>query len=146
MLNLKRIEAARAFIENNDGLETLLAKLSGLESLLERYESIDVLLSHLYDMEKQLFFLKEYLTIDEMACYLGVSRRQVYYLTSNGVIPYFKPLGKRIFIKKDDVNEWIASSRIMSKEELDNLADRKLLELAIKSKIKTRKHNRNGRE
>lgn len=129
-------EAVRSFIEENEGMDGLIEKLAGIEALLQRYESLEVLLTHLHDLEKQLFFMKEYMTIDEMAAYLGISRRQVYYIVSTGEIPYYKPLGKRIFIRKKDINEWIATGRISSRREIDSLAERKLLQLEAERKRK----------
>ena len=48
----------------------------------------------------------------------------------------YKPNGKQVLIQRDDLNNWIRKSKIMSAEELDEYAKTHLLDLTEKRKAK----------
>jgi len=52
----------------------------------------------------------------------GWSKSRVYYLTSKGLIPYYKPLGKTIFFSKKEVENWLLQNRQVPKDELEAVA------------------------
>ena len=49
----------------------------------------------------------------------GWSRSRIYYLTSNGMIPYYKPLGKTIFFSKKEIENWLLKNRQIPNEEIE---------------------------
>ncbi len=49
---------------------------------------------------------KNILTLDEVVSYIGFSQKQIYMLTSTRVIPHYKPSGRKLFFKKDEIDEW----------------------------------------
>lgn len=55
-------------------------------------------------------------------------------MTSRREIPVYKPNGKQVLIQRDDLNNWIRKSKIMSAEELDEYAKTHLLDLVIVKK------------
>lgn len=65
---------------------------------------------------------KEYLTPEEAAELLGAKRSYVYYLTHQKLIPYSKPGGNKVLIKRSDLLEWVQSGRIKSSEEVQEAA------------------------
>ena len=57
---------------------------------------------------------KEILNIKEAVAYLGISKSQMYKLTSARIIPFSRPSGKLIFFKLEDVINWALSNHIVS--------------------------------
>jgi excisionase family DNA binding protein len=50
---------------------------------------------------------KEVLTLDEVCEYTGLSHSTIYKLTADRKIRFYKPQGKIIFIKKEDLIDWL---------------------------------------
>lgn len=65
---------------------------------------------------------KELLTLDEAEQYTGLTKSYLYKLTSNKVIPHFKPNGKMIYIKREVLDEWMMSNPVASETELNSKA------------------------
>lgn len=70
---------------------------------------------------------KEILTIDELSNYTGFSKSHIYKLTHKNVIPHYKPNGKIIFFKHSEILEWILSSRVSTRQEIESQASAFLL-------------------
>ncbi|WP_415376400.1 helix-turn-helix domain-containing protein [Patiriisocius sp. Uisw_017] len=69
--------------------------------------------------------VKDFLSVEELAEYLGLSKSAVYKITSKKEIPHYNPGGKKIYFKRTEVNTWIESSRVASDiEVLENLDNR----------------------
>lgn len=70
-------------------------------------------------MERKLITLKE-------ACkYLGISRSQMYKLTSNKRIRHYKPNGKVIYFNVEDLNNYIESNEIQSNDQIKQIVTEK---------------------
>jgi len=61
---------------------------------------------------------KTILTADEAARMLDMKVSMIYSLTSRRKIPFYKPNGKKIFFKKDELEKWILSHRMDTDEEI----------------------------
>ena len=46
----------------------------------------------------------------------------MYELTSSGGIPCYKPNGKQLYFKKQEIEDWLLSNRKATNIELDELA------------------------
>ena len=62
------------------------------------------------------------MNFSEAAVYLSLSRSRLYYLTSQGLIPHYKPTGKKIYFLKSDLDKFLLSRRIASREEIAEAA------------------------
>ena len=51
---------------------------------------------------------KEMLTRPEAAVYLGISLGYLHQLCANRLIPFYKPLGKKSYLKRSELDEWCA--------------------------------------
>lgn len=63
---------------------------------------------------------KNILTVEGLMDYTGFSRKQIYKLTSTRRIPHYKPSGRKILFKKDEIDEWITRGRVDPFDELSN--------------------------
>lgn len=70
-------------------------------------------------LEKQEVLKKEILTIEEAAGFLDLSTSRLYKMTHNKEIPHYKPGGKKIYLKRQELEQWILNSRIASTNDLD---------------------------
>ena len=133
---LDRLEDAKKVLGMGDDLEEAIRKLQRMELYLKRFGNLPELTAHLEIVQSKLYSLKEFLTIDEASDYLGLAQSTIYKMTSRREIPVYKPNGKQVLIQRDDLNNWIRKSKIMSAEELDEYAKTHLLDLTEKRKAK----------
>ncbi len=124
----ERMEALKAFMESNS-LEHFQEQIFRVKDFLTRFDSLDSLIKELRIIENMAYTIKEYLTIDEAARFLGVSKSQVYKMTSTKVITVYKPTGKGIYIQRDELLNWIKRNPILSNEEIDKKVNLKIFEL-----------------
>ncbi len=65
---------------------------------------------------------KETLDFEETASYTNQSRSYLYKLTSQGLIPHYKPTGKKIYFKRSELDEWMLRNKVYSADELEEKA------------------------
>jgi excisionase family DNA binding protein len=80
---------------------------------LEKLESIELLL------QEQKILQKDLLNLKETSNYLNLSTSQLYKLTSTNQITFYKPSGKKIYFKRNELDQWILDSRVSSASEID---------------------------
>ena len=78
---------------------TCLLKLSYIIARMEKIESA-------------LYCIKGTLNFKEAREYLNLSNSQLYKLTRNGDIPYYKPTGKLIYFSKQELDEWMCQNHL----------------------------------
>ncbi|HEK2071158.1 helix-turn-helix domain-containing protein [Vibrio cholerae] len=54
---------------------------------------------------------KEVMTINECAQYTGLSVSYIYKLTHRKLIPFFKPMGKRVYFKRTEIDQWLLRNK-----------------------------------
>ena len=89
----------------------------------EKLERIEALLSSLANRSQ--IFDKEYLTVKEAAKFIGRSESVIYKLTHFNIIPFSKPQNGNNYIKKSDLENWMASNPIKSKDQIMKDVSRK---------------------
>jgi excisionase family DNA binding protein len=80
------------------------------------------ILQELNDIKAQLKGAKEILTSDEAAAFLNLELAYLYKLTSAGILPFFKPNGKKIYFSRQDLVNWALSNRSVTSQDLDEKA------------------------
>ena len=90
----------------NNSIETLLAAI----------------LSELEQLPFKITPQKSVMDIEEFCSYSGTSRRYAYRLTSENRVPHYKPNGKKIFFKRDEVDKWLTRGRVSTAEEIEEQA------------------------
>lgn len=66
--------------------------------------------------------LKEVLTVEEASRYMGMSKSSLYKLTMNGTIPCYKPTGKMVYFNRKELEQWLQSNRVATRQELNDKA------------------------
>ena len=61
----------------------------------------------------------ELLDLNQAAEYLKLKPSYIYSLIHLKKIPYYKPLGKRVYFDKSELNKWIKESKIKSVDEVE---------------------------
>jgi len=82
--------------------------------LFQKMEKIEQLLLAQNSLQKDI------LTFNEAAAYLDVSHSHLYKLTSTAAIPVYKPNGKKLYFKKNELDEWIVNAKQESVNEIGN--------------------------
>lgn len=72
---------------------------------------------------KQTIQQKDILTIEEASEFLELSVSRLYKMTSNKEIPHYKPGGKKIYLNRLELEQWILNSRVASTYDLDDELD-----------------------
>jgi excisionase family DNA binding protein len=80
-----------------------------MQKLLETLLNIKAMLA------EQVTLTKKVLNLKEAARYLDLSESAVYRLTSERRINFFKPEGKKIFFRREDLENWMLSNPIPPK-------------------------------
>jgi excisionase family DNA binding protein len=63
---------------------------------------------------------KELLTFQETLIFFGFKEDHLYKLTQARLIPFYKPTGKLIWFKKQEISQWISAARIKPIKEIDD--------------------------
>lgn len=76
------------------------------------------------DMLKKLILAgsKEVLSIDECATFTSLSVNHIYRLTSQRAIPFYKPMGGKIYFKKKEIENWLLQGRQATDSEIKSQA------------------------
>lgn len=65
---------------------------------------------------------KEILSADEAAMFLGLKKSYLYKLTMARKIPFYRPMGKMVYFRKTELEQWLLSNRCATDEELNREA------------------------
>jgi excisionase family DNA binding protein len=84
-----------------------------MEIILKKLEKLEVLI------ERQYILSKEILSLEEAAEYLQLSKSCLYKMTSSKEIPYYVPGGKKIYFKRNELDNWVFKSKVNSVNEFD---------------------------
>lgn len=77
------------------------------------------ILLRLSRLEKSIKILnRKPFTLDQAVEYTGLAKSYFYKLTSQNLIPYYKPCGKKLYFKKRDLDNYIFRNRIPINEDI----------------------------
>lgn len=81
--------------------------------IFQKLEKIETLIKN------QIVLTKEFLTLEETAEYLNLSKSALYKLTGRKEIPFYNPGGKKIYFKRTDLDAWITQGKSVSDVEIE---------------------------
>ena len=62
-----------------------------------------------------------YLDVEQAAAFLNVSPKYVYTLTQQRKIPFYKPFGKKLMFKEEELQDIVDASQVMSVTPVEEL-------------------------
>ena len=65
---------------------------------------------------------KKVLTFEEAASYMGMSKSCLYKMTSQKIVPHYKPNGKLIFFDREELENYLLSVRVKPQIEIEEAA------------------------
>ena len=65
---------------------------------------------------------KEILSADDASKFLGLKKSYLYKLTMARKIPFYRPMGKMVYFRKTELEQWLLSNRCATDEELNREA------------------------
>jgi excisionase family DNA binding protein len=91
------------------------------EIILERLDRIEKAIEQL-SVNGPLAHKNDPMDVKDLAAYLKISASAIYKFTSARSIPYYKN-GKRLFFKREEINDWIFTTKINSNYEIEKEAN-----------------------
>lgn len=73
-------------------------------------------------LDEQNLLQKTILNFSEASKYLDVSESHLYKLTSTKKIPHFCPQGKKLYFKREELDNWLQRNRQTTDEESEEQA------------------------
>lgn len=95
-------------------VDEAVQRIESICAFMERYGDLGEIFEHFKELESKLFMCREMLTVEEAAEYIGVSKSQIYLMTSNREITHFKPRGKFIYIERKELDDVLRRNVIYS--------------------------------
>lgn len=84
----------------------------------------EIILEKLISIETRIkeanLLKKEFLNVKEASYYISTSASNLYSLTSHNEIPFYKPNGKRVYFRREELDQWIFDHKSVSIEETEN--------------------------
>ncbi len=74
-------------------------------------------------LEEQALLHKVVLNFKETVTFLGLSEGHLYQLTSANRIPYYRPNGKKIYFKREELENWLLRNKQITQKEADEIAE-----------------------
>lgn len=106
LFNLTHRSNVRRWVNIQNNMDEILKSLEELRNMIEN----------------QGINSKEVLNMVEASKYLELSLSHLYKLTSTGLIPHYKPNGKKLYFKRSELDAWLLRNRATTKEEIDQAA------------------------
>ena len=70
---------------------------------------------------------KEILNFEEASRYLGLSKSYLYKLTSSKKVPHYSPNNKKLYFKKEELDQWLLRNKKDVVEDIDKQASNYLI-------------------
>jgi excisionase family DNA binding protein len=79
-------------------------------------------------LTEQNILQKEVLNFKDACHYLRLSQSHLYKLTSSKSIPHFCPRGKKLYFKRQELDEWLLRNPCTTREDIEKKANEYLTE------------------
>lgn len=96
------------------------------EVILDKLNNIENLLKTVMKNDNGTVTITEVLNLNLAAEYVSLSKSAMYKKTSERNIPHFKQ-GKKLYFKRSELDDWLTSIKISTKDEIEKVADNYLM-------------------
>lgn len=135
---IKIIEDAsglRDILSKKEEINTMIEQLKSLKDVTTHFKSVDELSKQVSDIETKLYTLKTYLTSEEAARYLTISKYSILEAVKRGELHYYSGPCKGYHFTKDDLDQWFSQYKFCSN------TTESFQERAANAALKKRKRN-----
>ena len=66
-----------------------------------------------------LLAAKNVFTIDDMVTITGITKQSLYRMTCQNKIPYYRPMGGKIYFDRKEIEDWLKRNRVATTEEVN---------------------------
>lgn len=119
-------------------VEEAVSRIKSIAYFMDKYGDIAELFQRLKEIEEKLYLCWDMLTVDEAALYLGVSKSQIYNMTSNREITLYKPKGKIIYFDRKNLDEVLRRNPILSRNMVERSAITDIMDIGAKARGRKR--------
>jgi excisionase family DNA binding protein len=84
--------------------------------------TLEQVADRLDEIQETLLCAKTILTAPEAAKYLAISQGYLYRLTSERRIPCYRPSGKILRFNREELDHWLMTNPIKTRDEIDEAA------------------------
>ncbi len=121
---MQKVEETTRLLAKMGGvtLEEAVNRIGIISDFINRYGDMGPILAHLKEIEAKMFMIKEMMTLDEAAEYLGASKSLLYKMTASRGLTHYKPNGRVIYIDRKDLDELLRTNPVYSKKALERQA------------------------
>jgi len=104
------------YILNTHGLNVTIEEATSVLDFLKKLAGLAI------KLEEQNILQKTVLNFAEASRYLNISQSHLYKLTSQKLIPHFCPEGKKLYFRRDEIDQWLLRNRQASVNDIDKIA------------------------
>jgi excisionase family DNA binding protein len=74
--------------------------------------------ARVFELEQMVFLTKNVLSFDEASKFLNLSKSYLYKLTSDKLIPHYKPQGKMLYFAKEELEAWLRQNPVKTQMQI----------------------------
>ncbi len=115
---IEQVSGIPELLKKEGELAEILEKFKKVEGYLSRFKNLEELTSHLMEIEDKIYLCKTYLTTNEAAAYVSMSKFTLLEAAKRGDITFFTPPSKFYYFTKEDLDNWLSGFRIPCNKEL----------------------------
>lgn len=93
-------------------------RIAEIHQFLRRFNDLGELVSYINSIQEKIFYVKDALTTHEAAQYLGMKVSTLYKKTMNNELPFYSPCSKRLYFKREELEQWMLQNRHASNKEM----------------------------
>lgn len=90
-------------------------------------EELKTLEHRIQQLEENVYQVKSILSFEEACEFLNFSKSYLYKLTSQCLIPHYKPSGKMVYFERVELENWLRQNPVKTKEQIEIEANTYLL-------------------
>lgn len=99
-------------------------QIAKINEFISQFGCFSDFISFIKNAHDNLLRMKNMLTVEEAAQYLGMKVSTLYKKTMDNEIPFYTPCSKRLYFKRSELDQWMLQDRHATNEEM--LADASL--------------------
>ena len=115
---IERVSDVPEILKKDGDLNEIIRKFRKVEEYLARFNNLEELTRHLREVEDKIYLCKTYLTTNEAAEYVAMSKFTLLEAAKRGDITFYTPPSKFYYFTKEDLDNWLSSFKIPSRKEM----------------------------